>query len=181
MNIMPSKAKYQVSVILPEKLHKDLIRIARLKQKTVAKILPKVIENYIAEEDCATEELAKRQRPVAETLMPHARVQDLGLSRAEVDPDFQGTSTEFLEKYGHVNLKSKAQLERDAAVARVDALVAGMKKFIAAEDAGISVEDIKLWIKADPTYRRDKFTKRALKFHDMVERLQPILEDFLTS
>ena len=34
-----------------------------------------------------------------------------GLTREEVDPDFQGTAVEFATKYGHVNLHTKAELE----------------------------------------------------------------------
>lgn len=37
---------------------------------------------------------------------------DDGLTREQVDPDFKGTSTEFISKYGHVHLHTKQEIEQ---------------------------------------------------------------------
>jgi hypothetical protein len=42
---------------------------------------------------------------------PRKRVSDLALTPEQVDPDFKGTPLEFVTKYGHVNLHTKAEIE----------------------------------------------------------------------
>jgi hypothetical protein len=60
----------------------------------------------------------RRQRPAPEIMQEKqpAPVRKgvilKGLTREQVDPDFKGTSIEFATKYGHVNLKTKQQIEQ---------------------------------------------------------------------
>lgn len=42
---------------------------------------------------------------------PRRRVSDMGLTPEQVDPDFNGTPLQFITKYGHVNLQTKAQID----------------------------------------------------------------------
>lgn len=42
---------------------------------------------------------------------PSKRLQDYGLTREQVDPDFKGTPLEFVTQFGHVNLQTKVQID----------------------------------------------------------------------
>jgi ParB-like nuclease domain len=54
------------------------------------------------------QELKKRREAVLNGLKPMA-----SLTREQVDPDFKGTGMDFVDKYGHVQLRTKKQMEED--------------------------------------------------------------------
>lgn len=161
---------------IPEEIFLKLETLAKRKQKQTARYAASVVASHVKMHD-ETPVPTLQSKPVGELLdkLPKLRAQDIGLKREEVDPDFNGTSTEFLAKYGHVNLHTKTELEKREAIKRAEKLSVAMRHFIGGVDLTLTIDDIETWIKADPSYRRLKLMGRASNFFDVINKLMPLL------
>jgi hypothetical protein len=125
-----------------------------------------------------------RQASAAQAAYQRALENRINLPKAkfrspqEVDPDFRGTSTDFLTKHGHVNTRTAAQKEKEAAAKRADAFMVWMQRCMESAPAEIMDADILEWIRgsgADPSYRRDKLTRRWADFDNLHARLTTLM------
>lgn len=75
----------------------------------------------------------------------------LGLTREQVDPDFKGTSMEWMDTYGHVQIMTKEQLEADRKAAAFLAWVGSLRDLKVAlqkhlETTAPQPKDLQVWI-----------------------------------
>jgi hypothetical protein len=100
-----------------------------------------------------------------------------GLTKEQVDPDFQGTHLEFITKYGHVNLQTKQQIEHHKSQEELMAwlgLVSDHERTARALLAAAAV---------DPAVLREWMSKpaKAAKmqaWRDSIERASEIIRSF---
>jgi hypothetical protein len=103
----------------------------------------------------------------------------VGLSHEQVDPDFKGTPMEWLDKYGHVQIMTKAELEADrkqaALLSRISALNdlrEPLAKYLKTEP--FALEEVEAWIGKSPERRQRKFNEMlsmANALRDSIEQV----------
>lgn len=103
----------------------------------------------------------------------------VGLTRKEVDPDFNGTPIEWMDKYGHVQMMTKAELEADrrqaALMDRINALNdlrEPLEKYLKTEP--FALEEVEGYVRKSPERRRRKFDEMlslANAFRDSIEQV----------
>lgn len=136
---------------------------------------------------------SKRPRPIQKKESVNQRTQRLhemlrkgkkpgefvGLSHEQVDPDFNGTHIEWVDKYGHVQLMTKAELEADrrqtALMDRISALNdlrEPLEKYLKTEP--FALEEVEAYVRKSPERRRRKFDEMlslANAFRDSIEQV----------
>lgn len=103
----------------------------------------------------------------------------LGLTQEEVDPDFNGTHLEWVDKYGHVQIMTKTELEADrrqtALMDRINALNdlrKPLEKYLKTEP--FALEEVEAYVRKSPERRRRKFDEMlslANAFRDSIEQV----------
>jgi hypothetical protein len=87
------------------------------------------------------------------------------LTREQVDPDFKGTSLEFVRQYGHVNLRTKVEIDLDKAEQRAQAVVTWISDLVrTAPPEGDDSADFIAWLSNDARQRKmqEKLAKAAV-------------------
>jgi ParB-like nuclease domain len=143
----------------------------------------------------SSKDALKTPRPKEETL--GQRIQrmtemtggkKLGLTKEQVDPDFKGTHMEFVDKYGHVQIRTKAQMELDRDQDAFSAWVGGFRKLKGPLEEYLKLEIFKpsnfdIWLKrAGSQERRLAETKELVSLivqtRENIEWLLPVLENY---
>lgn len=112
--------------------------------------------------------------------------QKLGLSMQEVDPDFKGTRMEFIDKYGHVQLQTKVQMEIDrdrnafsAWVGAIRGLRVPLRDYL--KVGKFKPENFEAWIKKAPSQEKriseiKELATMIIEAKESIDWLIPLLE-----
>lgn len=133
-------------------------------------------------------EKEKGETPVERQLrmIMERKGQKLGLSMQEVDPDFKGTRIEFIDKYGHVQLQTKVQMEIDrdrnafsAWVGAIRSLRVPLRDYLKVEK--FKPENFQAWIKKAPSQEKriseiKELVAMIIQSKESIDWLIPLLE-----
>jgi len=130
----------------------------------------------------------KTETPVERQLrmIMERKGQKLGLSMQEVDPDFKGTRMEFIDKYGHVQLQTKVQMEIDrdrnafsAWVGAIRSLRVPLRDYLKVEK--FKPDNFQAWIKKAPSQEKRiseirELVTMIIQSKESIDWLIPLLE-----
>lgn len=104
----------------------------------------------------------------------------IGLTRQQVDPDFKGSSMEWVDKYGHVQIMTKAELEADLRVAALMAWIetlndlrVPLEKYLAV--GPFELTELEAYIKRSPETRLRKLNTMVGLLTRARDSLEPVL------
>ena len=113
----------------------------------------------------------------------------IGLTKEEIDPDFKGTHQDWVTQYGHLRVRTKAQMEAEKDhqafsdwLSAIRALRGPLKDYL--KVGTFTPWNIENWIKKAGDRREKRITEVKELFsmidkaHQTIELLQPIVERF---
>lgn len=103
------------------------------------------------------------------------------LTQEEIDPNFKGSQAEFRAKYGHVNLRTKAEIEAEANEFACRDWVAAIKELekplaMLLSLPAFPIEEFRKWLSTSKDGRR---TKQMLGHFDLLQKAAKSIDPYL--
>jgi hypothetical protein len=164
------RVKHNITVYRTPAEWKRLIEACSLYRSNISSM----VHNYLLE-------LAAKAAPDRTTASPKVGggLAEAALTREQVDPEFEGTATQFARQYGYINLATKSEIELQRAARRADAVVTALKATLQVPKT-VERDDILAWVQEGEKTngKRDRrLAKLIADFRATHDQLLPLLSE----